>query len=110
MTVTGLPGARRRLPNKRRHEIRDLFFRGRRYVVGIGRFEDGGIAEVFIDAEKASNDLADAARDLAISLSLAMQYGVPAEAIRGAATRDHEGRPAGIIGAVLDLLAQEAAP
>ena len=37
-------------------------------------------------------------------LSIALQHGVPAEAIRSAVTRDSQGEPSGIVGAVLDLL------
>jgi len=67
------------------------------------------LAEIFIDAAKASNDLADAARDAAVVLSIALQYGTPAEAIRAAVTREADGSPAGIVGAVLDLIL-EASP
>jgi len=96
---------RRALPNRREHEVHDLEFRGRAYVVGFGRFEDGSLAEVFIDARKQSTDAADDARDGALVLSLALQHGTPAETIRHAVTRSVSGVPAGIIGAVLDLLA-----
>lgn len=103
-----IPSPRQTLPNARSHELRDLTFRGRRYVVGVGRFEDGSLAEVFIDPEKHSTDAADDARDSALALSLALQHGCPAETIRRAATRDAAGSPAGLIGAVLDMLAEEA--
>jgi hypothetical protein len=43
-------------------------------------------------------------RDAAVCLSIALQHGVPAEAIRSAVTRDSHGEPSGIVGAVLDLL------
>lgn len=97
---------RDRLPERRAHELLAMSFRGRDYTVGIGRFRDGRLAEVFIDTAKAGTDAADDARDAAITLSFALQNGADAESIRSAVTRDASGRPAGIIGAVLDLLAE----
>lgn len=99
--------ARRRLPDRRSHEVIAFSFRGRAYTAGVGRFADGSLAEIFIDAEKQSTDAADDARDAAVTASIALQYGAPAQAIRDAVTRDTAGNPAGIIGAVLDLLAEE---
>lgn len=100
---------RRRLPNRRAAELHDLDFKGRRYVIGVSKFADCGLAEAFIHSAKASSDLADAARDAAVTLSLALQYGTPADAIRAAVTRESDGSPAGIVGAVLDLIL-EASP
>ena len=51
---------------------------GRRYTIGLSRFPDGTLAEAFIHSSKASCDLADAARDAAVTLSLALQFGTPA--------------------------------
>jgi len=97
--------ARTRLPNRRAAELHDLRFKGCSYVIGVSRFPDaGGLAEAFIHSTKASCDLADAARDAAVTLSLALQYGAPADAIRAAVTREADGSPASIVGAVLDLL------
>ncbi|CCJ07071.1 Ribonucleotide-diphosphate reductase alpha subunit [Methylocystis sp. SC2] len=96
---------RRRLPNRRAGETRAMMFRDREYRLTVGRFDDGGLAEIFIDAEKASTDSADDARDAALCLSLALQFGVPSETIRQAVTRASNGAPAGVIGAVLDALA-----
>ncbi len=97
---------RLRLPNRRPHEIREFEFRGLGYTAGIGRFNSGDVAEVFIECAKAQSQLAADARDAAVCLSISLQHGVPAEAIRAAVTRDSQGEPSGIIGAVLDLLAK----
>lgn len=99
--------SRRRLPNRRPHEAIAFVFRGRSYTAGVGRFPDGSLAELFIDAAKQSTDAADDARDAAVTLSLALQHGTPLDAIRAAVTRDNAGNPAGIVGAVLDLIARE---
>ncbi len=95
---------RRRLPNRRAAELYGLTFKGLRYTIGVSRFPDGALAEAFVHSSKASCDLADAAHDAAVTLSLALQYGTPADAIRAAVTRESDGSPAGIVGAVLDLI------
>ncbi|MBM3553465.1 MAG: hypothetical protein FJX45_17370 [Alphaproteobacteria bacterium] len=96
--------ARRRLPDRREAETRDMTFRGRDYRLTVGRFEDGSLAELFINAEKEACDAADDARDAALCLSIGLQYGAPPETIRKAVTRSSDGAPAGVIGAALDLL------
>ncbi len=108
ITIANLSAPRRRLPNRRRAaELFDLSFKGGRYTIGASRFPDGSLAEIFVHPAKASCDLADAARDAAVTLSLALQFGAPAAAIRAAVTRESDGSPAGIVGAVLDLLATQ---
>jgi hypothetical protein len=104
--IERLSERRRVLPNKRPLERFELAFRGRDYAISVGRYDDGALAEVFIDASKASTDAADDARAAALVLSLALQHGCPAETVRRAATRDASGRPADIVGAVLDMLAE----
>jgi hypothetical protein len=51
-----------------------------------------------------------AARDSAITASIALQHGVPIETLRHALMRDSRGKPSGPLGVVLDLLAQEEGP
>lgn len=94
------------LPNRRDHEVRSFSFRGREHLLGIGRDAAGQVMEVFIDSAKPSNDAADDARDIAVLASLALQHGTPIEALHGAVTRLANGEPAGLAGAVLDLLAE----
>ena len=53
------------------------------------------------------SDLEATARDAAIVLSIAVQYGVPLEPIRHAVTRNADGSPSSIIGAVLERLAEK---
>jgi ribonucleoside-diphosphate reductase alpha chain len=108
MTIATPSPRRRRLQNRRPAELFDLTFKGGRYTIGASRFPDGALAEVFIHSAKTSSNLADIARDAAVTLSLALQFGAPAAAIRAAVTREADGSPAGIVGAVLDLLAMEA--
>ncbi|MCW2286220.1 ribonucleoside-diphosphate reductase alpha chain [Rhodoblastus acidophilus] len=99
--------SRIRLPNRRLHEIHDLEFQGQHFTLGVGRFDDGALAEVFIDPAKSSQMTA-IARDAAVCVSIALQHGVPSDALRSAVTREATGEAAGLVGAVLDLL--EARP
>jgi fructose-specific phosphotransferase system IIC component len=102
--------ARELLPNRRRSETIAFRFRGAPYTVTLSRFNDSRLAEIFVDNGKCSTHLASDARDAAVALSIAMQYGVPPEAIRAAVTRDADGSASGIIGAVLDTLLGEVSP
>jgi ribonucleoside-diphosphate reductase alpha chain len=96
---------RRRLTDRRPHEAVQTEFRGAPYSIGVGRFEDGSLAEIFIDCQaKGLTPLSDDAKDAAVALSIALQYGAPAHVIREAVTRTADGSATGIIGHVLDLL------
>jgi hypothetical protein len=52
----------------------------------------------------------DAARDSAILLSIAIQYGADVEMIRAALCRDSQARASGPLGVVLDRLAEQSPP
>lgn len=98
---------RARLPNRRAGERIGFEFRGAPYTVTAGRFDDGRLAEIFLDCQaKGATPLDSDAKDAAVCLSIALQYGTPAEVIRSAVTRTTDGKPTGIVGAVLDLLAE----
>lgn len=77
------------------------------YKISIGAYPDGRPAEVFISTDKASTDLEAIARDAAIMISIALQYGAKLEDLRSAATRDAQGFASSIIGHTLDLVAAE---
>jgi hypothetical protein len=98
---------RRRLPNRREHEL--LNFEtpdGFRYVAGIGRFEDGSLAEIFINSEKNGTATETAAQDSAVVASLALQHGTPIDTLRKALSRNVRGEALGPLGRILDLLAE----
>src|SRR5690242_1320652 len=58
---------RRRLPNRRAHDLIAFEHNGQRYVGGVGRFQDGTLAEVFLNSEKHGTALETIARDAAIT-------------------------------------------
>jgi ribonucleoside-diphosphate reductase alpha chain len=80
---------------------------GFRYTAGLGFFEDGRLAEVFLNSGKIGTAIETAARDSAVVASLALQHGVPADTIRHALTRNGDGGPSGPLGTLLDMLASE---
>jgi hypothetical protein len=78
------------------------------YVAGIGRFDDGRLAEVFLTLPKPATAVEASARDAAIVASLALQYGVPLVTLQQALTRNGDGSPSSPLGRLLDLLASNA--
>lgn len=92
-------------------------------LVTIGRHDDGRIGEVFIDypprlGEKQKSERVMAlGDDIAVLISIALQYGAPLDVLRHAVGREDvnlmgttRSMPATIVGAVLDAVAAEAAP
>ena len=95
---------RQELPMRRHAETIDLDYNNLRHVVTIGRYPSGAIGEVFINFEKSGTMAEAIARDGAVLMSLALQYGVPLENLKSAVTRDARGEPSSIVGAVVDKL------
>jgi hypothetical protein len=91
---------RQRLQNRRPHWLYRFECDGQVYTGGIGRFEDGRIAEVFINGAKVGSAAEANAQDAAIVASLALQHGCPLETIRHALVRN--GGLAGPLVALLD--------
>jgi hypothetical protein len=102
---------RRVLPQRRHVETFELTFGNVRgtFRVSVGYFEERPPfltpAEVFITAPKAGSEHEATARDGAVLLSIALQYGVPLEVVRHAVTRSGSGFPGSVLGAVVDMLA-----
>jgi hypothetical protein len=96
---------RERLPNRRGHELIDFEHGGIRYIAGIGRFEDGELAEIFLNTAKHGTAVDVNARDAAVAASLLLQYGCPAETLSRALTRNGDGSASGPLARARDLLA-----
>lgn len=95
------------LPNRRLS--RNVVFRHGRheYTATIGYYLEGEVCrvgEVFLNTGKAGTELDVATRDSAVALSFALQYGCPPEVMRAAFLRDPDGKPAGVLGALLDAI------
>lgn len=104
--------ARRILPQRRRAETFDLAFGGlnKAHVITLGFYDDGALGEVFINGGKSGELVEAIARDGAVLLSLALQYGAELTNIASAITRDDQGQPASVVGAVIDVLNSGAQP
>ena len=78
-----------------------------RYHVSVGQYPDGSAGEVFITpgGKAGKGSMLEAiARDAAILMSFALQYGAPPDVLRRAMTRDEKDRPQTFVGAVLDAM------
>jgi hypothetical protein len=105
MTATTLHVPRRhRLPDRRRGETFEFRHAGHDYTLTAGFYRTGDIGEIFLNAHKSGGDLEAVARDAAIIVSLALQYGADLARIRNGVTRDSDGGPATLIGAALDAI------
>ena len=78
---------RRRLPNRREHELIDFEHGGIRYTAVIGRFNDGALAEIFLNTGKHGTVVDTNARDAAVGASLLLQDGCSVDTRRWARTR-----------------------
>lgn len=100
---------RESLPPRRFCETVEVMWGGRPIQIGIGYFDDGRPAEVFVTGVKVGTDVQAEMRDAAIVLSLALQFGCPFETIVRSLTRDENEHAASIIGMVVDRVAEGAA-
>jgi hypothetical protein len=82
-----MTGLRTRLKDRRAHWLFRFECDGQSYTGGIGRFEDGRIAEVFINGTKVGTAAETNAQDAAIVASLALQHGYSVETIQHALAR-----------------------
>ena len=94
------------LPNRRLGSTFPISHGGFEYLVTVGRYADGrSIGEVFIEAigkGGKNSPMSEIARDAAILISLALQHFTPLDTLRNAVSRNGNGAPATLIGAVLD--------
>ena len=96
---------RHRLPNRRPSETFALECASLKYTATISRFNDGRVGEIFLSNHKAGSHADTAARDAAITCSIALQFGADIETIRKALCRDGRGNASGPLGTALDILA-----
>jgi ribonucleoside-diphosphate reductase alpha chain len=73
---------RQHLPNRRRSIAFTFEFESHKYRATASHFNDGRLAEIFLDTDKAGTSLQLNAETAAILASLCLQHGVSAETIR----------------------------
>ena len=101
---------RERLPLRRGSTVLDFQHGGVDYTVGWSRYEDGRVAELFLNAGKLDSGVDTIARDSAIVASLALQNGCSVNDLRSSLTRTGFGGPAGPLAYALDLIAAADEP
>jgi hypothetical protein len=75
---------RERLPNRRANTSFAFEFEGHRYRATAGRYDDGRLAEIFLNTDKFGTPLQLNAETAAVLTSLLLQHGVDVETIRHA--------------------------
>jgi ribonucleoside-diphosphate reductase alpha chain len=70
---------RRELPHRRKGYTQKARVGGHKIYLRTGEYEDGALAEVFIDMHKEGSAFRSLMDSFAISISLGLQYGVPLE-------------------------------
>jgi hypothetical protein len=98
---------RQRLPNRRESESFSFELNGLRLTATVSLFDDGRIAELFVNAQKPGTAVDIGVRDAAIILSFALQHGADPDSIRWALCRDSQGQALGPIGCALDRIIQQ---
>jgi hypothetical protein len=96
---------REKLQNLRQGETIEFEHYGHKFYGRVGEYPDGRPGEVWLSTGKTGTQLAITMQDSAIAASLALQFGCPIETLRGAFLRGDDGKPAGPLGALLDLMA-----
>src|SRR5262249_46064162 len=66
----------------------ETFTLEQRYIASFSRFDDGRVAEIFLQDHKPGSQSDSNARDSTIAASLALQYGCPLDVLRRALLRD----------------------
>jgi ribonucleoside-diphosphate reductase alpha chain len=97
---------RERLRNRRRSETFAFDLHGLRYLASFSRFDDGRVAEIFLQNHKPASQSDANARDSAIAASLALQFGCPLDVLRRALLRDAHGNASTPLGCALDIIAE----
>jgi ribonucleoside-diphosphate reductase alpha chain len=70
---------RRRLSNRRKGYTQKAIVGGHKVYLRTGEYEDGRLAELFIDMHKEGSAFRSLMNNFAIAISLGLQYGVPLE-------------------------------
>jgi hypothetical protein len=104
MSLIEPTAARKRLPNRRACETQTFEHNGADFTMTAGRYSDGRLGEIFMNAAHANSALDAIISDAAIAVSFALQHGADLESMRRAMKRNSAGHASSPIGAALDLI------
>jgi hypothetical protein len=96
--------ARRRLENRRSSLSFSFSVGGLRYSATFSRFDNGDLAEVFLNSHRANSAADVSARDAAVLVSLCLQHGVELATIKRALMRNADGTGSGPVACALDII------
>ena len=101
---------RKRLPDRRQSETRDLWHGDRRYHLTIGEYPDGSPGEVFIRGAKPGSDADLLYDDVGVLFSRLLQHSDDPVALAAGLGKLGNGQgPASLIGAIAGVVAAKAA-
>ena len=94
------------MPGRRGGDNFDFQHKGHRYLASVRYRADQSVvpSEVFLNSAKIDSDHDLVARDAAVVISVALQYGVPLVDLAHALGRDPDGTASSPIGKLLDIL------
>lgn len=93
---------RRELPPRRNSSAITFDHEGVEYKIFFSQYEpDGRLAEMFVEVTKTGTSANIFAKECAVILSLALQFGTPQETLYAALPKLQDGSPAGPIGKAL---------
>ena len=94
---------RNRLGNRRACDSFICRFDNNNYHTSIGFFEDGSVAEIFIDSDKVTSLMSSMLKDSAIIISLCLQNGVSIFDIKESLLRmEDKKKPASPVSEIID--------
>jgi hypothetical protein len=104
---------RKRVANRRHHEVIAIEHGGQRYKIGLGRElvcvergRLGPVVEVFVSAQQVNSTMDVVVSDAAILMSMLIQYGCPPEQIVKSMKHSSDGSPSSPIGRAAALLVE----
>jgi ribonucleoside-diphosphate reductase alpha chain len=100
---------RTRLPQRRAAETFSLNLAGRRFEASVGTDAEGHPREVFLKGGKSGTELDILLGDLGVAISIALQYGAPADVLAHGFLRNADRTPAGVAAAAMDKVVALAA-
>lgn len=92
---------RKRLPNRRDSDALTFSHEGHTVHATVSFDADGKLAEIFLNSGKTGTLIDIVMREMAVVVSIALQYGVPRELIENALPKLTDNSPAGPLGSAL---------
>ncbi len=105
---------REHLPNSRPHTVVTIehewaFDRPPLIIdVGVGRYPDGRVAEVFADGPKGGSQIHGLLDDVCVLISIMLQHGITPAELAKSLGRVRGNKPASAVGAIMDVLVAES--